>query len=75
MEALRPVSRVEGPEREGKGVVVVGPAAARWAGARMRRRACQRKSTMNEWMGVNMTGNELTLIIQLETWLMLRPVA
>ena len=30
---------MRGPEREEKGVVVVGPAAARWAGAKIRRRA------------------------------------
>jgi len=39
MDALLPVSNTEGPDLDEKGVVVVGPCAARWAGARMRRRA------------------------------------
>jgi hypothetical protein len=30
----------EEEEEEGKGAVVVGPEAARWAGARILRRAC-----------------------------------
>jgi len=59
IDALLPIGS-RSPEREpllpegGKGAVVVGPEAARCAGAKIRR---------------------LALIIQLDTWLIERPVA
>lgn len=56
----------------GYGAEVVGPEAALWAGARILRRAWGRGGVSEKR---HRNDGWLTLIIQLETWLMLKPVA